>query len=590
MLFVGHLVLATGHGRLDVDQTREHLLRLIASSRAPGADETLDCSWRRLAFEYAPTLLSARLFSKDEAKRLHDALELSALCGEAFHYKSPVEAKSSQQLTTASFASSIAVFVSPNGADTAAGTLHAPLLSIHAAIAMVRAKRGGTPPSAANSAIIYLRAGTYHLADHATSGGGGGSGPLELHHIDSHLTFSAYQGEAAVVSGATLLSNLKWSPPQAAGQPHVATLSAAQAARIAALGGIPALRVASKRATRARYPNANPELDLFPIGYVREHTTWLPPTYPPYNAPSSKPCAPRSQCGTSTNVSIPAPASEWHGMYQSYAQGCVCARASSGTFQARMRADGCLVLWAIVCAHCPRCALHCCALQSLDSILPSSRRPPTRASRARRYGGACEVYEPPRSAWCSGNFYLERQFPEMHSNLSSRRGSHTRGLPVLLLLLLLAAPCSLCGCRSDESAARAPAARHPSGILPQAHLPHSPYKEATGAHIIAWRPHHWYTWMWEVAEASVGPNPNQTAFLFGSGGNQGGEGADYADEWWIDNVAEGEQLSRRLNSDVRRFVSCRSSGSSSQPQQQHTPPRFSISAHLSQALARLPCD
>jgi len=40
--------------------------------------------------------------------------------------------------------------------------------------------------------------------------------------------------------------------------------------------GIPALHVNSHRATLARYPNANPELDLFPVGYITEGT-WLPP-------------------------------------------------------------------------------------------------------------------------------------------------------------------------------------------------------------------------------------------------------------------------------------------------------------------------
>ena len=29
--------------------------------------------------------------------------------------------------------------------------------------------------------------------------------------------------------------------------------------------------------------------------------------------------------------------------------------------------------------------------------------------------GACDRYVPPSSPWCSGKFYLERQFPEMHT-------------------------------------------------------------------------------------------------------------------------------------------------------------------------------
>ena len=39
------------------------------------ADEAFDCSWRRLAFAYAPTLQNV---SAARAKELHDALELEA--------------------------------------------------------------------------------------------------------------------------------------------------------------------------------------------------------------------------------------------------------------------------------------------------------------------------------------------------------------------------------------------------------------------------------------------------------------------------------------------------------------------------------
>ena len=37
---------------------------------------------------------------------------------------------------------------------------------------------------------------------------------------------------------------------------------------------------------------------------------------------------------------------------------------------------------------------------------------------------------------------------------------------------------------------------------------------------------------------SIGPSPNASELFFTAGGNQGGEGADYADEWFIENVAE----------------------------------------------------
>ena len=74
---------ATGHGRLEVDQSLSYLLRLTSSSRPEHTDAAFDCSWRRLAAEYAPTI-QPRFSTPLYAKRLHDALQLESLCGEKF--------------------------------------------------------------------------------------------------------------------------------------------------------------------------------------------------------------------------------------------------------------------------------------------------------------------------------------------------------------------------------------------------------------------------------------------------------------------------------------------------------------------------
>ena len=401
--------------------SRHYLLRLINSSRHPAATDEIDCAWRQLAFSFVPTILSNRLYRDAAEQRLATALQLAEFCGNGSTQRSSMR-PNGQGSSSAAFqgTAQVTIFVSArSGDDGAAGTLVAPLRTLHAAVHLLRAKRGNASPL--KPATIVLRGGTHRINGE----------PIVLHHTDSFLTIEAYKDEAAIVSGAVLLSALQWAKSASPATAHVVTLTPGQAAGLPSLA-IPALRVHGKRATRARYPNANPELDLFPKGYIHTKTTWLPPVYPPYNAPESRPCDPRRQCGRSTNVTLAAPASEWHGMYQDYAIG---------------------------------------------------------------YGGACEAFDPPQSPWCSGDFYLMRQFPEMHT-------------------------------------------RSPSGILAAPHLPNAPYKDATGAHIIAWRPHHWYTWMWEVSKESIGPVANATAFFFGRGGNQGGEGADYADEWWIENVAE----------------------------------------------------
>ena len=68
------------------------------------------------------------------------------------------------------------------------------------------------------------------------------------------------------------------------------------------------------RATLARHPNANAELDLFPKGYItaKDAQTWLPPKF------KGEVCSPKYQCGKSVNLTLPAPKDEWHGMYQDY--------------------------------------------------------------------------------------------------------------------------------------------------------------------------------------------------------------------------------------------------------------------------------
>ena len=107
---------------------------------------------------------------------------------------------------------------------------------------------------------------------------------------------------------------------------------------------------------------------------------------------------------------------------------------------------------------------------------------------------------------------------------------------------------------------------HPSGLTAAvALLPNSPYKNATGAIIHAWRPAHWYTNVFEVGSASTsqtppppgpppGPPPSgssatpssngSTTFMFARGGTQGGEGATEGESWYIENVLEELDMGR----------------------------------------------
>ena len=142
--------------------------------------------------------------------------------------------------------------------------------------------------------MIQLRAGSYHLAETVVLGA-----------ADSGLTITAYQNEAVEISGGINLTGLAWAPSAANRKVWVTKVPRES------LGpaGIPALQVEGTRATLARFPNANPELDLFPTGYVTDKTGWMTPEHDGIACNSS-----RKECGKSVDVHLPAPRDEWHGM------------------------------------------------------------------------------------------------------------------------------------------------------------------------------------------------------------------------------------------------------------------------------------
>lgn len=102
--------------------------------------------------------------------------------------------------------------------------------------------------------------------------------------------------------------------------------------------------------------------------------------------------------------------------------------------------------------------------------------------------GLCEVYDPPVSYWCS-----ER-----------------------------------------PSGGGAFAFRTPSGIKPKTGaLPNSPYKDPSTALFNIWRPSRWANWMFDVGKAA-----GDGTITFGKGGNQGARGNDKGGDWFVENVAE----------------------------------------------------
>ena len=325
--------------------------------------------------------------NQTKRRLIHDALELESLCGKIFRRDDASDASSMRELRESNIPtfyvdsvsgsdendaresdassmrelreSNIPTFYvdSVSGSDENEGTFESkPLRSVH--VALKKSRLGRSPERR-----IVLRDGMHRLNE-----------TVKLLSSDSGLIITSYPGEQAVVSGGKLLTNLTWTLED--DRIYKTKIDHLKELR----GDMLALHHRGQRVTLARYPNANPELDLFPIGYITSDTSWTPPVNQ-----NGETCDPNLQCGTSENITIPA-TDAWHGMFQNYSIG---------------------------------------------------------------RGGACDRYDPNVSPWCSGDFYLLRQFPEMHT-------------------------------------------RSPSGIdNAMESLPNSPYNSSE-FYIHSWRPGHWY--------------------------------------------------------------------------------------------------
>ena len=315
---------------------------LTRSTRPAGADPGYDCGWRKLALEFAPHIQP--WITVAQRRELADALQLQSLCNTTLQLDhDPPRRRQSDSSPVKNPEDSL--FVDPtHGSDAAPGTVASPLRTLPRALMLSRAKQVQS---------IVLRDGTYHL-----------NSTLLLGSLDSGLTITAHEGETAVLSGGVPLQGLAWRPSHI-NPAHiaVATVPASVMARLP--HGITALQLDSARVTRARFPNANPELDLFPTGYAGGGS-WLKPEY------KGVPCTDVSEpCGVST----------------------VYHRAATPPSQ-------CDSGWCYFSAEHPD--QGGCSSDFVNWTVG--------------VGGACDVYDPPRSYWCSDS-YKPRMFAadELHT-------------------------------------------------------------------------------------------------------------------------------------------------------------------------------
>lgn len=247
----------------------------------PGLPDEVKCGWRSLAYEYA-----ARL-RPDAADEVKAALNVGA----------PMKGCSWPMLAQPSISDvPLPRTISPHvinidgerGDDLALGSSEAPLRSLHEGIARCREVDG--------ACTLMLQSGTYHLAS-----------PLELDSRDSHLTITTSAGGRAWLSGGVPLGKLQWRQE---GQTRVwsADVSASGLSEIASL------RVDGSRRSPARWPNANPEKDFWPVGYQTSKEKfapagdWLGPAIKPSPNPAHE-------------VNISSPNRNWDSEFRTYRGG-----------------------------------------------------------------------------------------------------------------------------------------------------------------------------------------------------------------------------------------------------------------------------
>ena len=219
---------------------------------------SFDCAMRKLAYTFGKQLRP----DQAEFSTLHEALDLNGFKGTC---KTEATAPTPEQVASAKiFApredmtvpATGAIFVAPDGDDSADGSVGAPLQSIQ--LACDRAAEDATLHT------VVLREGTHYIED-----------TLYLTSKHSGLTIQAHDGERAVVSGGTPLKTTWTKSTEGKGNVYVANIKGQ-------VEEVPGLQMNGKRATRARYPNLPGGLEAS-CGYgcmiPSNQADWTPPDF-----------------------------------------------------------------------------------------------------------------------------------------------------------------------------------------------------------------------------------------------------------------------------------------------------------------------
>lgn len=167
LLLASLCLLATGAYRFQPDQSIEYLLSLTQQpgGAPPGIPSDFDCAWRNAALPYAKRVQPS--LSRDQQKQLHDALQLTVLCGVEFAPVEPAPLSSASLLVAENVLSKARTEIyvdAAAGSDSNTGTtISNPLQTLAAAVAASRKVPGHGVD--ATAAIIQLRKGVYYLSE-----------------------------------------------------------------------------------------------------------------------------------------------------------------------------------------------------------------------------------------------------------------------------------------------------------------------------------------------------------------------------------------------------------------------------------------
>lgn len=275
------------------------LTLLASSARAQGyapdpknVPPEFMCKWRSLSLEYS------KILRPDAYSLVKEALDIEEYCNSSDIPAAPSSSALSWTTQADSgfapprrAAAGDSVFVDcDKGSESGSGSIDSPLKTLQAAVDMIKSKG-----SKRDNEIVVRASTCYQMKP-----------VVVTPELGSNLTIRAYEGEQVWVSGGVKLNIKEWKPATDLGKDiWMADLSDMGLGNTKFTG----LRKNGMRMSPARFPNANPEVQVYPIGYLTSDTSdWLAPKISPKPNPAKL-------------VDVDVPNRDWDAYFSNYGGG-----------------------------------------------------------------------------------------------------------------------------------------------------------------------------------------------------------------------------------------------------------------------------